>query len=138
MKAILGFIASFLIVMFVFSCSGKKSFEGSEDFESGKYGTLFGPGGPGTTVWISPDPERVINGKFSAYSKSEPYRGEWWEFLYSDRKKLALERKGAYTVTFNKKRHLICLKGTPVVVTPIRRICSSEIPVGKPTHLYKN
>ncbi len=119
MKTILGCIASFIIVMFLFNCSGEKekSFEKSEDFESGELGTLFRPGGPGTTVWIVDQPERlftddlkevvfaerVISGKYSAYSKSEPHRGEWWEFLYSDRKGLPLDRKGAYTVTFKYK-----------------------------------
>jgi hypothetical protein len=140
MKTIWGCIASFIILMFVFTCSGEKekSFEKTEDFESGELGTLFRPGAYGTTVWIVDQPEkmstselkrvfsgkysadskadpfrgewwevafadRVISGKYSAYSKAEPFRMEWWEFLYSDRKGLPLDRKGSYTVTFKYK-----------------------------------
>ena len=104
MKTILGCMAVFTAMIFVFSCSGKKSFDKSEDFETGKFtDTLFGPGASGTTVWVVSAPERVISGKFSAYSKAEPYRGEWWEFLYSDREKSPLERKRSYRVTFKYK-----------------------------------
>ena len=104
MKAILACVAVFTAMFLLFSCSGEKSFENSEDFESGKFiDTLFGPGTLGTSVWVVSDRERVISGQFSVYSKVEPYRGKWWEFLTSEKKKLRLERKGFYRVTFKYK-----------------------------------
>lgn len=104
MKNIVGCMAVFIAVIFIFSCSGGKSFEKSEDFESGKFTeTLFTPGQVGTNGLIVSDPEKVVNGKFSAYGKGDPSKAEWWSFIYSDNKKIPLERKGSYKVSFTYK-----------------------------------
>jgi hypothetical protein len=81
---------------------GRKVFEEKEDFESGEFsGSLF-------NTWersgqIISDPRKIISGKFSAYGKGNPAKVQWFEFLFSDKNKLAMERKGAYTVGFKYK-----------------------------------
>ena len=101
--AVLGWIAFFIAVMLLFSCNMGKKSEISEDFESGKFeSTFFSPGSVWTNGWVVNSPEKVVSGKCSAYGNADP-KSEWWEFLYSNNKKLFLERKGSYTVIFNYK-----------------------------------
>jgi hypothetical protein len=98
-----GCIVVFTAVMFAFSCSMGKKSEISEDFESGKFeSTVFSSGSIWTSGWIVESLEMVISGEFSVYGKADS-KSEWSEFLYSDIKKLRLERKGSYTVMFNYK-----------------------------------
>ena len=87
-------MALFIMVMFLFSYSRGKSFEKSEDFESGKFAdTLFTSGQPGTNGLIGSDPGSGVNEKFSAYGKADPSKAEWWSFFCSDNKKIPLERR---------------------------------------------
>jgi hypothetical protein len=98
-----GCIAVFTAMVLIFGCNMGKKAEISEDFESGKFdSTLFSPGSIWANGWMASSPERIISGEFSVYGKAES-KSEWWEFLYSDIKKLRLERKGSYTVAFNYK-----------------------------------
>ena len=102
-KTIVGCVAVFITVIFLFSGSGGRRSEIREDFESGKFkSTLFSPGSSWTHGWMVSSPDRVVSGKCSSYGRAES-KSEWWEFLYSDSKKLRLERNRSYTVTFSYK-----------------------------------
>jgi hypothetical protein len=45
----------------------------------------------------------VIDGKYSLYVKAEPIKHTWWEFLYSNNRKIPLEKNATYNVTFKYK-----------------------------------
>jgi hypothetical protein len=98
---LIGGIILFLIIV---ACSKGKVPEAEENFEGGSFKTsLFSGGGGGSTGQIVSDPQMVINGKYSVYVKADPEKHVWWEFLYSDNKKIPLEKKATYNVVFKYK-----------------------------------
>jgi hypothetical protein len=85
-------------------CSKSKGPEIAENFEGGSFNaSSFTGGGEGSTGQIVSDPKMVINGKYSVYIKADPEKYIWWEFLYSNNKKIPLEKKATYNVIFKYK-----------------------------------
>ena len=96
------FSVALFALLFLSNCAREISFENFENFESGSFdATLFSRGGGGGEI-VS-DPEKVVSGGFSAYGKGDSSKSEWCEFLYSDKRKLALKRMATYALTFKYK-----------------------------------
>jgi len=103
MKSRIVFLAC-LIMFVVIACSKGKETEIVENFEGGSFNaSSFTGGGGGSTGQIVSDPQLVINGKYSVYVKADPEKHVWWEFLYSNNKKIPLEKKATYNVVFKYK-----------------------------------
>ncbi len=97
-------LAGFLVILIIGGCRGGKNTGILEDFEAGSFNSsIFIGGGGGSSGLIISDPKMVVGGKYSAYGKADPAKGIWYEFLYSDSRKVKLNKKGSYNVTFKYK-----------------------------------
>ncbi|WP_039832237.1 hypothetical protein [Paenibacillus sonchi] len=70
-----------------------------ETYESGSYaGTSYVP----VNGTITSDPQKVVNGKYSAFLNALPSE-VWKEFNYTDSSKVKFEKNTTYSVTFSYK-----------------------------------
>lgn len=104
MKSKIVFLIGLITCLIMIGCSKSKGPEITENFEGGSFNaSSFTGGGGGSTGQIVSDPKIAISGTYSAYVKADPGQSIWWEFLYSNNKKIPLEKKATYNVTFNYK-----------------------------------
>jgi len=104
MKRKIVFLTGLITCLIMLGCSNSKGREITENFEGGSFNaSSYTGGGGGLTGQIVSDPKIVISGTYSAYVKADPEKSIWWEFLYSNSKKISLEKKATYNVTFKYK-----------------------------------